>query len=227
MKIVWKEAHVIAQKIIADISPAFAKCYNLPEDHKNVAFFSCTNDDVAFIAADDATKKANVTVRHAATFYGGTKGSWSRYGGCVFVIMSGPRVEDVKNGLSYVNDFVENHCELGHFDGIPAFSVYAQCVPRVGTYYRDLLGIPEGSAYAYLLGPSTESNYALDQALKSGDVKLARYWYPPAKINSSGGIIYGSEAACRAAKEAFVQGLHYAFENPLLLQPALSNMEKA
>ncbi len=215
MKLIKKPAHVLAQKIIADIRPEFAACYRLPEGHKNVAIFSCDNDDVAFVAADDATKKANITVQHASAFYSGMKGGWAKYGGCVFVLMSGPKIEDVRSGLMYVNDFVSNHCALATFDGIPQFSCYAQCIPRVGTYYGKMLNIPGDSAYAYLLGPPIEANYALDQALKSGEVTLARYWYPPAKVNSGGGIICGSESACKAATNSFIQGLHYAFENPL------------
>lgn len=215
MKLIKKPAHVLAQKIIADIRPEFAACYNIPEHHRNVAIFSCDNDDVAFVAADDATKKADILVHHASTFYVGMKGSWAKYGGCVFVLLSGPKVEDVRSGLRYVNDFVENQCALATFDGIAKFNCYAQCIPRVGTYYGNMLNIPADSAYAYLLGPPIEANYALDKALKSGEVKLARYWYPPAKVNSSGGIIYGTESACRSATEAFIQGLHYAFENPL------------
>lgn len=215
MKIVRKPVHVLAQKIIADISPEFAACYQLPEDHRNVAIFSCDNDDAAFVAADDATKKANVTVQHASATYAGMKGGWSKYGGCVFVLMSGPKIEDVRSGLRYAKDFVENHSALANFDGIAAFGFYAQCIPRVGTYYGNMLGIPPDSAYAYLLGPPIEANYALDKALKSGDVTMVNYWYPPAKVNSSGGIIYGTESACRAATESFIQGLHYAFEHPL------------
>ena len=215
MKLFHKHAHILAQRIIADISPAYAECWRLPEGHRNVAFFSCDNDDVAFVAADDATKKANVTIQSASTFFGGMKGSWSRNGGCVFVLMSGPRIEDVRSGMAYVNDFIENKCAMANFDGIPQFGFYAQCIPRVGSYYSKLFNIPEGSAYAYLLGPPVEANYALDQALKSGEVTLARYWYPPAKVNSSGGIVYGSESACKAATESFIRGLHDAFEHPL------------
>ena len=114
----------------------------------------------------------------------------------------------------YVNDFVKTHCALANFDGITQFGFYAQYISRVGTYYSNLCNIPMGSAYAYLLGPPVEANYALDRALKSGEVKLARYWYPPAKVNSSGGIVYGTESACRAATDAFISALHDAFLRP-------------
>ena len=215
MKLVPKKAYVLARKVLPDISPDFADFYHLPDDHRSAGFFSCTNDDVAFVAADDATKKANITVRLASTYYGGMNGSWSNNGGAIFVLMSGPRVEDVRSGLRYASDFIENQCALANFDSIPAFGFYAQCVPRVGHYYSELLGIPENSAYAYLLGPPAEANVALDLAIKAGDVTLVKYWYPPAKVNSSGGIIYGSEPACQAATQAFIRGLHDAFLTPI------------
>ncbi|MDO4977916.1 MAG: ethanolamine utilization microcompartment protein EutL [Eubacteriales bacterium] len=209
------QPHVLSQKVIANVNPELARIYKIPEDHQSIGFFSCDNDDVAYLAADDATKKANIKVIHAETFYGGQLCSWSKYGGSVFVLISGPKVTDVKSGLAYINDFVANRSALYNFDGDDGTAYYAQCIPKVGKYYQELYNIPEGMAYTYLVGGPIETNYALDKALKSSDTKIANYWYPPSHANSSGAILYGTESACQAATRAFVDALASAIKNPM------------
>ena len=101
MNIVKMKAHMLSQKLIANVSPALAKAYHLPEGHQSMAFFSTDNDDIAYLAADDASKKANIKVIHIDTFYGGQTCSWSKSGGSVFALISGPKVSDVRSGLAY------------------------------------------------------------------------------------------------------------------------------
>ena len=107
MKIIRMQTKMLSQKIIANVSDEFARVYSLPEGHQSVGFFSVDNDDAGYLAVDDATKKADIKVIRAETFYGGSTCSWSRYGGSVFVMFSGPKVADVKSGLAYVKDFID------------------------------------------------------------------------------------------------------------------------
>ena len=86
MKIVKMETHMLSQKVIANVTPEFARVYNIPEGHTSVGFFSADNDDIGYLAVDDASKKANIKLIHAETYYGGTTCSWSKYGGSVFVL---------------------------------------------------------------------------------------------------------------------------------------------
>lgn len=215
MEIIKMKTKMLSQKIIANVSPAFAKAYNLPEGHQSVAFFSTDNDDVGYLAVDDASKKANIKVIHAETFYGGQVCSWSKYGGSVFILFSGPKVSDVKSGLAYVREFIENRSELYNFDGDEGTAFYAQCVPKSGKFFKEFCNIEEGSAYAYLVGGPIETNYALDKALKAGKTEIAKYWYPPSHANSSGAVLTGTESACRAATQAFIEALRFATENPM------------
>ena len=201
MKIVKMETHMLSQKVIANVTPEFARVYNIPEGHTSVGFFSADNDDIGYLAVDDASKKANIKLIHAETYYGGTTCSWSKYGGSVFVLFSGPKVEDVKSGLRYVRDFIENHSELCNFDGDEGTAFYAQTIPRPGKYFQEWCELKPGESYAYLVGGPIETNYA--------------YWYPPSHANSSGAVLAGTESACRAATNAFVEALEYAIKNPL------------
>ena len=166
MKIVKMETHMLSQKVIANVTPEFARVYNIPEGHTSVGFFSADNDDIGYLAVDDASKKANIKLIHAETYYGGTTCSWSKYGGSVFVLFSGPKVEDVKSGLRYVRDFIENHSELCNFDGDEGTAFYAQTIPRPGKYFQEWCELKPGESYAYLVGGPIETNYALDKALR-------------------------------------------------------------
>lgn len=215
MEIVKLRPRMLCRKLIANVAPEFAKVYKLPEGHRSVGFFSTDNDDVAYLAMDDATKKANIKLVHAETYYGGMKCSWSKYGGSVFILFSAPRVEDIRSGLRYVEDFVVNHAELYDFDGDPGTAFYAQTIPRPGKYFQEWCDIKPDEAYAYLVGAPIETNYALDKALKAGDTRVAHYWYPPSHANSSGAIVAGTESACRAATSAFIEALAYATKHPL------------
>ena len=78
MKIVKMETHMLSQKVIANVTPEFARVYNIPEGHTSVGFFSADNDDIGYLAVDDASKKANIKLIHAETYYGGTTCSWIR-----------------------------------------------------------------------------------------------------------------------------------------------------
>lgn len=211
------KVNMLSQKIIANVSAEFASVYKLPEGHQSVGFFSTDNDDVGYLAVDDATKKAEIKVIHAETYYGGSKCSWSKYGGTVFIIFSGPKVEDVKSGMAYVRDFIENQAELYTVDGDGGTAYYAQCVPRTGKYFSEWMGIKPGMAYAYLVGGPIETNYALDKALKASDTKIAKYWMPPSHANSSGAVLTGTESACRAATAAFIDAINFATNNPMLV----------
>ena len=80
MKIRPIPTHMLSQKLLARISAEFRRVYQVPDEHGSVGMFTADNDDVAYLAVDDATKKARIQVLKADTFYGGEGCSWSRYG---------------------------------------------------------------------------------------------------------------------------------------------------
>jgi len=155
-----------------------------------------------------------VRVIHARTYYGGEECSWSKYGGSILVLFSGPKVYDVKSGLSYVNDFVKNQSCLYNFDGDKKTAFYAQTIARPGKYFIENYHVEEGSSYSYLFGGPVESAYAIDKALRASRTRLARYWAPPSVSNSCGALLTGTESACKAAVSAYIAALKYAINNP-------------
>ena len=163
MKIIRRQPRIVSQKILANVSENFARAFRLPEGHRNVGFFSTDNDDIAYIAADDATKKARIQVQTSVTYYGGSMFSEYDYTGTVFILFSSEHIQDVKSAMGYIRDFVDNYSELYCFDGDRGTGFYAQTIARAGSFFRDWANVPEGQAYAYLVGAPVETNLALDK----------------------------------------------------------------
>ena len=217
MKVTPVETKIVSQKLLAHISPEFRRVYQIPKEHDSVGMFSADNDDAAYLAVDDASKKTRIRVIRAETFYGGEGCAWSRYGGKVEVIFSGPRVEDVRSALAYINDFMERRSALYCFENDLSMAFYAQTMPRAGTYFKEAYGIPEGQAYTYLVAGPIEAGYALEKALKASRTTMRKFWEPPSHANSCGAILSGTESACRSAEKAFIEGLRTVQTDPLAL----------
>lgn len=79
----------------------------------------------------------------------------------------------------------------------------AHTVSRTGTFLSREAGIREGEPLAYLIAPPVEAMTAMDAALKAADVRLAKLYEPPSETNFGGGLLTGTQSACRAACEAF------------------------
>lgn len=75
-------------------------------------------------------------------------------------------------------------------------------------------GIKEGEALAYLIAPPMEAIYGLDAAMKAADVRLTEFFAPPSETNFGGGLLTGSQSACRAACSAFAEAVKMIADNP-------------
>ena len=180
-----------------------------------MAIFSADCEDVMWLAVDDATKKAKIKVIQIETVYGGVDYSWSRYGGEITAIISGEKVADVKSGLQYAKDYIENKSGNYSLNEEGTLGYYVDYVPRIGKYYQESLGLSEGTSIAYLVSAPVESMYGLDKALKAADVKIAELSEIPSRVNTGGAIVYGTESACRSAVEAFAEGVEHCAFHPM------------
>lgn len=206
---------VLSQKLIPNVNRDLFKELKIPQNHRSIGIFTADNDDAAFIAMDDATKKANIQVVYAESTYGGASCAWSKYGGEVIGIISGPTPEDVRSGLRYIKEFIETKSSLYSVNEDDSVVYYAYNISRIGKFYAHSLGLEEGSSLAYLASAPLESMYALDVALKSANVHVAEFWGPPTVTNCGGALLTGSQSACRAAVEAFANAVNFAADRPL------------
>lgn len=205
---------VLSVKLIPNVDDCMREKLNLPEGHRSVGMITTDCDDVGYTALDDATKKAEVSVAYAKSFYGGAANANTKLAGEFIGILSGPTPAEVRSGLNAAIDYIENDACFYSANDDDSIAYYAHCISRTGSYLSETAGIPEGEAIAYLIAPPIEAMYALDAALKAADVKMAAFFGPPSETNFGGGLLTGSQSACKAACDAFADAVKFVADNP-------------
>jgi ethanolamine utilization protein EutL len=208
------KVNVLSVKLIPNVDEGMRKHLNLPEEHRAVGMITTDCDDVGYTALDEATKKADIKVAYAKSFYGGAANANTKLAGEFIGIISGPSPAEVKNGLNAAIDFIENDACFYSANDEDSIAYYAHCVSRTGSYLSEIAGINEGEAIAYLIAPPIEAMYALDAALKAADVELVAFYGPPSETNFGGGLLTGSQSACKAACDAFADAVIQVADNP-------------
>ncbi|MDD7512199.1 MAG: ethanolamine utilization microcompartment protein EutL [Peptostreptococcaceae bacterium] len=209
------KASVLAAKIIPNASPEMLKDLdNIPENFKSLALITSDCDDVTYTALDEATKKADVVVAYAKSFYGGAANANTKLAGEIIGILAGPNPAEVKSGLDAAIDMIENGAYFVSANEDDSICYYAHCISRTGSYLSEGAGIAEGEALAYLIAPPLEAMYAVDAAIKAADVKLCVLYAPPSETNFGGALLTGSQSACKSACDAFAAAVEFVAENP-------------
>lgn len=197
------KAQVLAVKLIPNINDYMKKELNLKPEHRSIGMLTVSIDDVGYTAVDEATKKADVEVVYAKSFYAGSAHASGPLSGEFIGILAGPNPAEVKSGLNAAIDCIENDACFWAADEEGQIAFYAQCISRTGSYLSKINNIPEGAPLAYLIAPPIEAMYALDAAIKAAEVKLTSFFGPPTETNFAGGHLTGSQSACKAACDAF------------------------
>ena len=208
------KSKVLSMKIIPNLNSDMIKELDLPEGHRSIGLFTTDCDDVAYTALDEATKKADVTVVYAKSFYGGAANANTKLAGEVIGIISGPNPAEVRSGLDAICDMIENDAYFISANDDDSIPYYAHCISRSGSYLSKAAGIPEGGSIAYLIAPPEEAIYGVDAALKAADVKLGVFYGPPSETNFGGALLVGSQSACKAACDAFANAVKYIAAHP-------------
>ena len=198
-----QRATVLSVKMIPNASQQMAKELNLRKGHFSLGLLTVDCDDVGYTALDEATKKAQVEVVYAKSFYGGASNANTKLAGEFIGILSGPTPGEVRSGLNAAVEFVENDAAFVSANDDDSIVYYAHCVSRSGAYLSKTAGVAEGTSLAYLIAPPIEAMVALDAAMKAADVDMAAFFGPPSETNFGGGLLSGSQSSCMAACEAF------------------------
>lgn len=200
-------AKVLATRTIANVSEGLAKELKLPEGVRSVALITSDMDDVTYTALDEATKAANVSVCLGKSMYGGAANASTKNQGEVIGIICGKTPSEVKSGLSAAVRFIESDAHFTSANADDSVVYFAHTVSRTGSYLSQLAGIKEGEPIAYLIAPPLEAIYGLDAALKAADVKICQFFEPPSETNFGGGLLTGTQSACKAAASAFAEAV--------------------
>ena len=193
------KATLLSVKIIPNVNPEMAASLGLRPDQRSVGLVTADSDDVTYTALDEATKKADVAVVYAKSFYAGAANANTKLAGEIIGIIVGPNPAKIRSGLNAISDFIENEAWFVSANEDNTIPYYAHCISRTGSYLSKVAGVPEGDALAYLIAPPLEAMYALDAALKAADVKLAAFYGPPSETNFGERLLTDSQSTCKTA----------------------------
>jgi len=207
-------ANILAVRIIPNVDPALAAQFQLKPDQRSLAIFTSTIDDVGYTALDEATKRADVDVVYAKSFYAGSAHALGPMSGEMIGVLAGPSPDEVKSGMDAVIQTAENEAYFEAINEEKSHALYAHVVARTGSYLSAEAGINQGEALAYLIAPPLEAVYGIDAALKAADVELVKFFGPPSETNFGGGLLTGSQSACQAAADAFRNVIIEIARNP-------------
>lgn len=205
-------------QLIPALHESFRKQLDLPSHIHSLGLLSCDADDVAYIAADEATKQAQVEVFIGNSLYAGADHSSSPTAGEVIIALGGETPSEVTAGLNYMVQMIESATAAFHYanqDNTVAF--LAHTVSRTGSYLSKMASVAQGSPIAYLIAPPVEAIKGIDAALKAANVEMALYVPPPSETNYAGAFLSGDEASCNEACEAFAETVIAVANNPVQL----------
>lgn len=206
---------VLSTQIIPNADTALRRALKLNEEERSLAIITCDCDDMAYVALDEATKKAQVRVAYAHSFYAGSGNASTALSGEWIGILAAENPEQARSGLIAAVEFLNSgagFCSANQEDTVVYF---AHCISRSGSYLSKEANVREGASLAYLIAPPTEAMVGLDAALKAAQTELQLFYGPPTETNFAGGILTGEQAACKAACEAFAQAVCDVAARPL------------
>ncbi len=208
-------AQVCAARLIASVQADLKNELKLDDSVYSLGLFTADADDVAYIAADEATKQANVKVVFGSSFYAGARHGPSPTAGEVILMLAGPSPAEVRSGLDVALAHVRDGAAFQWANDAHTVAFLAHLVTRCGSYLAEVAGVEEGDSLAYLIAPPLEAAVGIDAALKAAEVRLAGYVRPPSPTNYSGAYLQGSQAACRAACDVFAHTVAEIAAQPL------------
>ena len=196
---------ILATRLIPNVNPELAAKLELGPQHRSLALITC---DI------EATKYAEVDVVYAKSFYAGSAHASGPLSGEIIGILGAPDPAEARSGLNAAVAYAEEQAHFTSANEDDSLAFFAHTISRTGRYLSKEAGITEGLPLAYLIAPPLEATFALDAALKAADVQMQVFFAPPSETNFAGGLLTGSQSACRAACAAFADAVLDVAGNP-------------
>lgn len=194
---------ILSARAIPNVHRDFAAKLGLTDTQRSVGILTCDIDDSLYVALDEATKAAEVDVVYAHSFYAGSGHASGPLSGEIIGILAGPDPAEVRAGLTAAIDFAQQEAWFYAADEAGDLAFFAHTISRTGRYLSAEAGVDEGTPLSYLIAPPIEATIGVDAALKAAEVELKVWFEPPSETNFSGGLLTGTQSACRAACQAF------------------------
>jgi len=195
--------NILAARLIPNVHPDFAAKMGLKPHQRSLALITCDIDDALYVSLDEATKKADVEVVYAHSFYAGAAHASGPLSGEIIGILAGPNPAEARAGLDACVAYAQEEAWFYSANEDNTIVFFPHTISRSGTYLSKAAEVPVGTPLAYLIAPPIEATYAIDAALKAAEVEMRVWWAPPSETNFSGALLSGTQSACRAACQAF------------------------
>lgn len=200
---------------IPNASEELLEKLNVPKGCKSLGIVTTDCDDVSYAAIDESTKKAEVTVVYAKSFYAGSGNASTKLAGEFIGILAGEDPAEVRAGLNAFVDYIENVAFFYSANEDGSIPYFAHCISQTGTYLSEMAKVPVGTSMAYLIAPPNEAIVGLDAALKAADVTISEFYGPPTETNFAGGLLTGEQYACEEACRAFAAAVCRVADDPV------------
>lgn len=214
MKDDFIKANVLSTRLIPNVDEALVKSLKLPNHIKSLGLITSDCDDVTYVALDEATKTADVEIVYGKSMYAGAGNASTKLAGEVIGILGGPNPAEVRSGLDTCVQVIEEEAHFVSANDDDSIVYFAHTISRTGSYLSKVAGVSEGGAIAYLIAPPLESIYGMDAAMKAADVDMGILYGPPSETNFGGGLLIGTQSACKAACDAFGNAVKEIAETP-------------
>lgn len=209
-------ADILAMQMIPRVNRELAAQLGLMPNQHSIGLVTLTIDDVGYVALDEATKKADVEVVYAKSFYAGAAHASGPLSGEMIGIIAGSSPDEIRSGLEAIEQKVQFDTYFEAINNNENHALFAHTVASCGSYLAQLADVKIGTALAYLIAPPLEAVVGLDAALKAADVELKLFLGPPSETNFGGGIVSGSQSSCQAAADAFREAIENVARNPVI-----------
>jgi ethanolamine utilization protein EutL len=165
-------ATVLAARLINAVDRSLAERFSLRDDQRSLALVTADIDDVLYAALDEATKKAEVEVVYAHSFYAGSDHASGKLSGEIIGVLAAPNPAEAQAGLEACVDYAEGRAWFESANDDDSIAFFAHAISQTGSYLSKQANVPVGTPLAYLIAPPLEATLALDRALKAADVTL-------------------------------------------------------
>ncbi len=203
-------------RIIPNVDRGFGQKLKLDSNQRSLGLITCDIDDALYVAIDEGTKMADVEVVYAKSFYAGAAHASGPLSGEILAIFAGPNPDEVGAALNATRSYAENEAWFYAADEAGENAFFAHTIASTGSYLSAEAGIARGAPVAYLIACPLEATFGLDAALKAADVEMKVWFEPPSETNFSGGLLTGTQSACKAACAAFREAVIDVAGNPTL-----------
>lgn len=214
------KAEVLAVRLIPNLNQGFVEKLKTqyPEfnpAHRSLGLITATIDDALYSSIDEGTKMADVEVVYARSFYAGSGHASGPLSGEIIAMFSGPDPAEVRAGLNATINYLQTEAWFYSANEDDSLAFFAHTISSTGSYLSKTADIPRGQPLAYLIAPPLEATYGLDAAMKAASVDMRVWFNPPSETNFSGGLLTGTQSACKAACAAFRDAVLEVARSPL------------